>query len=337
MGLAAQQNLIKKNNLITITSLNDRITTLPEILKSNGYQTFAITANPNISKIMGLHQGFDLIISPNQKSANAITKKCLQLIKKFDNDKPYFLYIHFMDTHSPYKIELPDNLLTNDPISNRIKIYDLEIAFVDSQIKKIFNYLNWSKNTLIIITADHGEEFFEHGKIGHGYSLYKEVLNIPLIIYYPNIIPKNEKYYANVSNIDIFPTIINILNLKPTNAIYGKSLLPIIKNKNKYANQRYIFSHLISPKYFLKSSKIISIIHKNYHYIHYPKKKLVFDLSLDPNEKNNIAARKVSLTKHLYYKYKIFEKKANKFPPSYNSVALDNDQINLLKSLGYIK
>lgn len=336
-GLAAQKKLIEKNNRITITSLNNEIITLPELLKKIGYQTFSVSANPNISEVMGLHQGFDNLIIPKGKAANNITKFAIGLKKNIIPNKPYFLYIHFMDTHSPYKIKIPHYLASNNAQDNHINIYDLEINFVDKHIKKLFNEYKWNNNTLLIIAADHGEELYDHNKTGHGFSLYKEVIKIPLIIYYPTRIPQNEKINYNASLLDIFPTITNILNIKSTSTPSGKSLLPLILNKNKHNNTRYLFSHLKPPKYQSKSEEIISVLYKDYHYIQYPKNKLLFDLSLDPNEKNNIIKHKNVLANSMLLQYQIYLKKSIKYPPLYKTTSLNQEQIQLLKSLGYIK
>lgn len=242
-----------------------------------------------------------------------------------------------MDTHSPYKIKLPQHLDSKNHQNNRIALYDLEINFVDNHIKKLFNEYKWNENTLLIIAADHGEELYDHNKTGHGFSLYKEVIKIPLIIYYPPLIPQNNKIDFNVSLLDIFPTISNILNAKSTSTISGKSLLPLILNKNKHSNTRYLFSHLKPAKYESGSEEIISVIYKDYHYIQYPRKKMLFDLSLDLNEKNNIVKQKNALANSLFYQYQIYIKKCKKYPPLYKTTTLNQEQIQLLKSLGYIK
>jgi arylsulfatase A-like enzyme len=337
MGLAAQKKLIEKNKLISLTSLNDDVITLAEILRANGYQTIAISANPNISEDMGLHQGFDIIRSIRTKSASAIVSNCIEIKNKLFSHKPYFLYLHFMDVHSPYKIALPQHLLTNDPKENRIRNYDLEIQFVDENIKKLYSDLNWNKNTLIIITSDHGEELFDHSKTGHGYSLYKEVLHIPLIIFYPYFIHANKKIYHNVSSLDIYPTITNLINVSSGASLSGKSFLKLITNDYMSKTERYLFSHLKTIKMHSSSTEFFSVIFKNYHYINWQNQNMLFDMHLDPNEQNNIAKFKPNLVKQLASTYKIYKKKSKKYPPSYKSITLDEEQIKLLKSLGYIK
>ena len=153
-----------------------------------------------------------------------------------------------MDTHVPYKppkyfrpeissskmSDLNRKLLSKEEISEEelsqiIKLYDGGIKYVDHSIKSLFddlNDMNLLEDTIIIITADHGEEFKDHGNFLHiETKLYDELLHVPLMIYgtkYTNITIDEP-----VSLIDIAPTIIDLLNLNAVKTFQGKSLIPI--------------------------------------------------------------------------------------------------------------
>ncbi|OGF62974.1 MAG: hypothetical protein A2Y62_04925 [Candidatus Fischerbacteria bacterium RBG_13_37_8] len=337
MGLAAHKQLIEKDSTIQITRLPEIITTLPEMLKEAGYQTYAITANPNISEVMGLGQGFDSLLIPRATSAKGIYRNCLGISKTLNKNKPYFLYLHFMDTHSPYRIKLPENLRTGDNRKDRITIYDIELKFIDTTIKKIFQEFGWDKNTLIIITADHGEEHFDHGKTGHGYSLYHEVLKVPLMLYYPGVFPAGKRIKQNVSTIDLFPTIAHLISVSPPEYIAGINLLPLINQKSERLLKRCLFAHLKLIQNDLTSRTIVSVICDDYHYIQYPKQKMLFDLALDPKETRNIIKEKRFVAKKLASAYFTYFQKCKKFSIEKTSTVLNQKQIEELKSLGYIK
>jgi arylsulfatase A-like enzyme len=105
--------------------------------------------------------------------------------------------------------------------------YDGEIAYLDSQMAELFEKLRELKiydNTMIIITADHGEFFGEHGFQDHGYELYEEVLKIPLIIKYPSAASKKGVYEKKASLVDIMPTILNFVRIPLPGDIQGTDL-----------------------------------------------------------------------------------------------------------------
>ena len=111
--------------------------------------------------------------------------------------KDFFLYLHYLDPHNPYKPPPGyKNLLTGKlkvgqytkQLQSIINRYDAEIKYLDDQLAKLFERLKkdgfWD-NSIIIIVADHGEQFEEHGNHGHGYQLYNEELHVPLMIKFP--------------------------------------------------------------------------------------------------------------------------------------------------------
>ena len=169
--------------------------------------------------------------------------------------KPFFLWIHFMDVHEPYMpekkyIDMVDPSLTlsqdemydlfenvllkrdaSDPnkVSLMKKLYDIHIREIDTYVQKFFDTLerlNILKDSAIIITADHGDEFGEHGGLSHDDKMYSELIDIPLTIYDPNK-DKREVCDTLVSSIDIAPTIVYLFGLDPVDKFEGHSLLPL--------------------------------------------------------------------------------------------------------------
>lgn len=175
--------------------------------------------------------------------AEDINKKALMWIK---NQKgKFFVWLHYMDVHEPYypenyqderelryliaKYRYLPNMLTKQEIKKLITLYDLEISYIDNAINnflKELKKLNYFKNSIIIISADHGDAFGEHGTFGHGGKyypqLYDEVIHIPLIIHGLN--QKGIKIDRQVQLLDLGPTICNILKISTPPYLLGNSL-----------------------------------------------------------------------------------------------------------------
>ncbi|TKJ45757.1 hypothetical protein CEE35_02845 [Candidatus Aerophobetes bacterium Ae_b3b] len=169
--------------------------------------------------------------------------------------KPFFLWLHYMDVHEPYIPEKkyvdmvdPSVNLTQDEMFTLFKnvllkrdasdkgtvkllkkLYDAHVREVDDYIKDFFGILerfNLLKNSLVIMTSDHGDEFNEHGGLSHDGKMYSELIDIPFLIYDYDT-AKAEVCHALVSNIDIPPTIVHLFALEPVNDFEGHSLLPL--------------------------------------------------------------------------------------------------------------
>ncbi|MBN1221941.1 MAG: sulfatase, partial [Candidatus Aminicenantes bacterium] len=202
------------------------VSTLAEELKAHGFVTYAVQTNTFIQARHNFDQGFDEYIESAypECTADRVADLSIEFFKKIkERPEKFFAYLHFMDTHFPYdapktyreyfvdkdyvgdpdlsKVTLKDLRSGIMNLSERNKdhiraLYDAEIRFVDDQVQKIIDSLKLLKlgdNTIIIITSDHGEEFWEHGGFEHGHSMYNELLRVPLIIYNPKYKIHNRK------------------------------------------------------------------------------------------------------------------------------------------------
>ena len=333
MCLLAIKRAKRLNPNITINKIPQEITTLPEVLKKNGYKTFGISDNLNIGELEGFTQGFDKFKTYGYKKAPFITKKILEWKKELLSSKKYFLFIQFMDPHAPYHKRYPWYKPQKNLKKEMISRYDSEINFVDSFIRKLYLELGWDKNTLLIITSDHGEGLWDHGHMDHGQSLFLEEINVPLIIKLPEI-KKGKKIYTPVSTIDIFPTIVRLFDFKIRTKLEGVNLIPLINDK-KYEKNRYIFSYLWKKIDKVKEFKAV-IFHK-YHYIENNKgDKFLFDMSNDKKEKFNIYSLHPETALLLRKKFYHFFRNSRKYQSKKTSVTLDKEKLKILKSLGYV-
>jgi len=231
--------------------LDERIKTLPQILKENGYFT---TAADNMG--MWFKRGFDLyesyewaIDSYEWRKAEAVNNVALRHIElAAKQDKPFFCFIHYWDPHTPYlppkpfdrmfygKDETDPKNRSMEPVLNfppfakyfnqwmghvtDIKFpcaqYDGAIAYCDATLATLFRRieeLGLFENSALIITSDHGEELDEHGCWFDHHGLYDTNIHIPLIIKCPDRIPPNSKVRGMVSMLDLAPTILDLLGI----------------------------------------------------------------------------------------------------------------------------
>lgn len=243
-------------------TIREDISTLPKILKRNGYRVLVFEKFVEITNYR--HLGFDTV-DKNQYLLEG--DDLLKLIEDYKNQK-FFIWYHFHGLHLPYNPPTPYDKIfreeaVKDAISDseavsKVKRYSLiknnsiiftkqdinvVVALYDGLLRQMDDCIgrltaklkewNISDNTLIVITADHGEELFEHGFIGHASTsanakLYDEIIHIPLIIWYPEKL-KHKIIDELVQQVDIMPTILNILGIPIPEGLQGNSLLPLIK------------------------------------------------------------------------------------------------------------
>ena len=264
--------------------LNEESLTLAEHLKSFGYQTFAVVSSFVLSKTFGLNQGFDEYLEPVEKDAwiaEEAVSKALPLISQ--QQKKWFGWVHLWDPHAPYAPPAPfAQAYKND-------LYSGEVAYVDSQLGKLFAFLEERKildNTLLIITGDHGEALGEHGEYQHGFFAYNSTIHIPLIFIAPGY--KKKTCASFVCHLDIFPTICQELKIPAPRHLQGLSLLAQIQSGPK--TERAIYFESKGP-YFSKGwAPLEGYIDKKRKYINLPIKEL-YDLDNDFSENKNIISR----------------------------------------------
>jgi len=359
--------MFNKNNpdyRIKLNRIPKEIVTLGESFKDKGYATFGFADNVNIGKKEGFDQGFDKFYTFNYKRGKHLNEIVLNHSKEIKKSGKYFVYIHYMDVHQPNhensdwlmgkeiaKISVKDSGEFNikKKIKNETLFYDGEINYVDRRIKELFEHFKWKKNTLVIMTADHGEELWDHGRWGHGYSLYKEVTKVPMFFYYSG---DKKNYFKkgsaeqNVSTIDILPTLRDFIGLKKDSANEGVSLLKILENGEKEkTNNRFIFSHLfkkriVSPN--VDGFEAYSVINGNYSFIKsLPGQKrmfklMFFDLKKDPEQKNNIFKTNIVKANKLRSRFIKFYKVCRKFKKDIVNYTSNKKEMEKLKTLGYI-
>jgi len=195
----------------------DDAPTLAEALQQRGYRTATVLDNPFLKPAMGMTRGFDIVDETPYQRANRnlqgitaplMAKQAWQIIERHA-EKRLFLYAHFSDPHAPYHRHThPTNL--GDRAEDR---YDSELRFVDQWIGYLLQRLQQKgllRSSLIIITADHGEEFRDHGGRYHASTVYEEQIRVPLVLVGPGIVPL--RTIQPVSLVDVTPTVLSLVD-----------------------------------------------------------------------------------------------------------------------------
>jgi arylsulfatase A-like enzyme len=352
--------------------MNPSKPTLFELLKKNGYATGLITDMPALFLISGITSGLDTLITAGFNDPEITTEATINWIKK-NNNKKFFIFLHYFGPHFPYHpslaVNLKENLKNSDvflplqdyddgfgiipkksmddhilTLNHYIDNYDGKILYTDIQIGNFLQNIKKLKlenNTMIIITADHGEGFGEHYLYcGHGYILYDEIIKVPLIIKFPEKWLNNKIISRQVALLDLMPTILDYLNIKRIDC-RGISLMPLIKG-NLNIKSRIIYSEEPKINACITNGKYKLIYNMQMHpsrrkYLPSSEFEL-YNLVEDPQEHNNLFGKDViifgSLQKHLLNiltSLKVFET-LNQQPPLH----IKPEDVEKLKSLGYL-
>jgi arylsulfatase len=217
--------------------LDTSVAYLPEVLAEGGYGTHGVASWVYVSQTYGFERGFDIYTVFDNPRAGEVIDEAIALIERATGQN-LFLFIHILDPHWPYSpprdflehfgprprdlSNLHDRVARAEPpksdreIEEIIQLYDSEIAYTDQELGRFFEELrarDLYDRSLIIITADHGEAFYEHGHWQHSRTLYDELVHIPLIVKWPEQTTRG-RVSAPVSQMDIFPTIIEAAGLE---------------------------------------------------------------------------------------------------------------------------
>ena len=349
-GLQFRAELIKRKQYSQAV-FSDELTTLPEILKKQGYTTFGVSSNHNLQAKFGFARGLDYFKYQGYHLGSATAKHINELVylweDKIKKADKYFLWIHYMDPHSQYNARAPwvehyiPQALTNDELqvqSNLVAPYDSEINYVDSYVGELIQKFDLDRNTLLIITSDHGEQFLEHGHIGHAWNLHQEEIHVPLIIQLPDG-AETVTIENQASLLDILPTILHILDIDPPEQIIGKVLLkdksPLNWLKTLFSRRgeaRYIFSELD------KNSTLKAIITPAWKYIYNYKNKTdqLYRIQSDPNEHNNLAVKNPTQCNQLKKELLNWVSTAKTYPVKDQSFELSQEEKEKLEAIGYL-
>ena len=260
----------------------------------------------------------------------------------------FFLFLHYMDPHDPYFThpyngEVVARVSTPNPKPDQAseieKLYDGEISYLDHHFGELINFLKREglyEDTLIIFTADHGEEFFEHGGWWHGTTLYDEQIHIPLIIKYPKGHSGGTVSGEIVRTLDIAPTILDYMGTQVSPAMQGTSLLKEYHLRSPQ-DQR-VFSEENHENNVLQSvrSDNWKFIIANQNNPRGLAPQELYNIAEDPDEKNNRAAAKRELTEQMESEVNNYLGFARGQSAQEKVGTIDQTTEDRLRALGYV-
>src|SRR5947209_15029841 len=278
-------------------ALGDDAVTLAERLHAAGYRTQAIVSALVLNRRYNLGQGFDgydddlwsedqpklfLIRSrPGPKTA-ARAVRWLEGWSEETPRRPFFLWMHLFDAHQPYTAPAAERLRFATP-------YDAEIAVLDRAVGEVVDELRHQgilDDTLVVVTADHGESLGEHGEKTHALFIYDATVRVPLLLRYPRRLPAGTVYAGPVRTVDIAPTVLAALGLPGGGEMQGRDLLPAFRGDEPPPDLAQYSESLLAQVGF-GMSPLFGLRHGGYKWIRAPKPE-VYDLGRDPRETANL-------------------------------------------------
>ena len=358
-----RHGIIKSGEVYDQEILNGKFDTLVEILKGNGYTTFGAVANIHMAKELGFGQGFDYYYCEGFDEASALNEVIFSWRDQLKNSKKYFLWVHYFDPHHFYNPRTPwisdysaetwigknsfEKMSMNElkklipvledeknVLDYLIALYDSEISYVDYHMGNLFLDLGLDQHSMIIITSDHGEEFLDHGSLGHAHTLYQELIHVPLIIKPPvslkeSLMSINHKH---ASIIDIMPTILGSLEIIPPHENKGNNLFEV-KMSSTEQTRDYIFSELDC------GNIVHAILKNNWKYIYnaWTQGEELYNLSKDNKESDNLIHKNNSTATELKKELFNYLSKTPQTSPTKKRIKPTKEIEEKLKAMGYIE
>jgi len=350
---------------------------ISEHFKSNGFKTASFLANGYVSDAFGFKQGWDFytnyIREKKETNADKVVKDTLEWINKNKDSGRLFTYVHTIDPHVPYSpptkyremywnkeytgplkpnstgeqlAEIKTRKLTlNDTDKKYLEaLYDGETTFNDSAFGELVEGLKAMglyEDTVIAIIADHGEEFWDHESVGHGHSLYEELIHTPLIVRYPGMVAAGRRVPHVVSMVDLAPTLFELTGIKGNDDLEGTSFVDTLDGTGN-AHPRIAVSDFLYRKKAIRAGR--------YKWITIGRYGDLYDVVSDRHEKDNVL-KKHSIArafirgqfgvfagatdKSVWWKGADLAKQKKEFKA--DKASMDSDTQKMLEDLGYVE
>lgn len=239
--------------------LADENETLADAFLAAGWETVAVLTNPHHAPESGFTQGFRWRrwLPPSLPGrpyavAPEVNRAFRELLAEAPRDAPLFAYVHYMDVHNPYRPPAhlarqfvtvqgedryrngpvdPSDPPSVDDVRFMMQSYDACIRWVDEHVRELADMVRAARPgrpTILVVTSDHGDEFLEHGGLGHGHAMYPELLRVPLIAH-GGALPSGVRVETLVRAVDVGPTLAALAGIAPPAGPDGRNLLPLVR------------------------------------------------------------------------------------------------------------
>ncbi len=323
-------------------------------------------------RILSKLTGKSLWHTDGQRRGAEVNREVFSFLKWATTRQPFFLFINYFDAHEPYdppqeireqmniRVTMKGNIrfyplnkqngiachadgtpLSQGEFQQLSDLYDGEIRYQDMQLEALwrtFEKQGLAEKTLLIITSDHGETIGERQFLDHGHNLFQEQVRVPLVFYGPGLFSSGKRIAEAVQLIDVFPTLLQFVGLKPDQTVQGQSLIPGLESgeflSRPVLSEIDIDSH---PRFAAFKRAQRMILEDSQKYIESSNNKnLLFDLLLDPGELHDQQTthreRAQKLRKALDELFSPLERLKHK-----GSGELDDETLEKLKALGYVE
>jgi len=307
--------------------------TLAQLVHERGYRTAAFTAAYVLDARWGLSRGFDRYdgvpvatdLRPprhNRRPANEVVDAALGWLDT-TSELPFLAWLHLYDAHAPYR--------TDD--STHPSGYQAAIGFMDTQIDRVIGFLDahhLRDRTVIVVVGDHGESLGDHGERTHGFFVYESVTRVPLMIDAPIPAARGRRISEVVRTVDILPTLLELLKVRPSLSLAGVSLVSQMTGTAR-GPLRDAYAETMFPRDRFGWSDLRAIRSGRFKAIAAPRPEL-YDLERDPSESTNIFDARPEGAEPLLAKLRAL---GPDLGTDGSAASLDRDAAERLSALGY--
>jgi arylsulfatase A-like enzyme/Tfp pilus assembly protein PilF len=335
-GLYPAENGVRTNGR---GRLDDSLPTLADVLRRQGYDTAAFVAAFVLDSKFGLARGFktydddiagdesggDALL--RQRTGEAVVDAALAWLGR-PRSAPFFCWVHLYDPHAPY---LDHTDLFGDEFAGRP--YDAEIAYDDRQVGRLLEFLKTrglDAGTLVVVVGDHGEGLGQHVEQTHGSTLYDVTMRVPLLFRLPGRLASGRSVPGNISLVDVFPTVLELLGLKAAPRMSGRSVKAALEGATK--SESLCYGATDEPFLIDGWSPLRSLTDGRWKYIRTTRVEL-YDLASDPQELHNLAENDPDRTREMESHLAEFESRL--VPRAEVQVQISGAERRALASLGY--
>lgn len=256
------------------SNLDPKFPTLAGTLRQRGYATAAVVSSFVLDSKFGYDHGFETyddrfavegstthqerfegheVVGGFDQRADVATRKAVGALGELARARrPFFLFVHYFDPHSPYAPppgwagRFASRDTATDELAATIERYDEEIAFADHEIGRLLDALRdlgLEHDTLVVLAGDHGEGLMQHGHMEHGVHIYEEAVRVPLMFRLPGRIAAGRVLSEPVELLDVFPTVLQLTGAEPMSGLQGRSLADALAGRAALDPRRAIHLH----------------------------------------------------------------------------------------------
>ena len=310
--------------------------TLAGMLAGQGWDTAAFVGASVLKKSFGLNRGFAVYDDrmpppePGKAAGDYPERRAGEVVDRAvawlggQSGKPFFLWVHVFDPHSPYDPPAP--------FRERFKgrLYDGEVAYTDRELGRLFEAIDRkdSRDTLIAVLSDHGESLGEHGEYSHGVFLYDSTLRIALMLAGPGV-PAGRRVTPQARTVDLVPTVLELMGGKAPAGIQGTSLVPAFSGQ---APAPASYAETLYPKINMGWAELRGMRTNRWKYIRAPRPEL-YDLASDPHETANVLETHPTEVREMEAQLSAV---AGSGAEKVATAMVDRRTMEQLKSLGYL-